>query len=127
MPFWGLIFTSAGFFLPAWLARRKNARVDMCASTVLATSSLIFHSTLHPTVQVVDMTISHVIGGINFIRSLVNARTKRRCKDIVGIVATPACAYIFYALSKGKDSVAGHIGHMALHATAIGYWLFYLV
>lgn len=127
MPFWGLIITSAGFLLPAWVARRKKARFDMCASTTLAATSLLFHSTLHPTIQMVDMTVSHIIGGVNLVRSVINTRKMRRCKDVVGIIATPVCAGLFYGISKGRKGAVAHVGHMALHATAISYWLFYLV
>lgn len=128
MPFWGLILTSTGFALPAWIAWRKQKKLDAVASTALAISSILFHSTLHPTIKIVDTVIAHGVGAISLGRCLVNAvRSPRRAKDIAGVLTTPLCAIIFYHFSKGRESIAGHVGHMGLHVAAIGYWVFYLV
>lgn len=127
MPFWGLLVTSAGFFIPSIIARRKRKKVDAIASALLGTSSILFHATLHPAIKIADMTIAHSVGGISLIRSVHNFLRLRRIKDAVGIVATPACAMIFYGVSKGRNSAIALAGHVGMHVTAISFWVFYLI
>ncbi len=127
MVFWGLICTSAGFLIPAFLAFRKRKVVDTVASTALAITSLLFHTTLHPTVKVVDMTLAHSIGIYSMARSTKNWWKTKGIKEAWGVIATPACAMMFYGISKGRDGLLAHCGHMGLHLTAITYWIFYIV
>lgn len=119
MVFWGLVCTSVGFLIPAVMAFRKRKRIDAIASSTLATTSILFHTTLHPAIKVVDMVVAHTIGAYSFFRSAKN-------KDVCGVVATPACAALFYGISKGRDGIRAHCGHMAMHVTAITYWIVHL-
>lgn len=127
MPFWGLLITSTGFFIPTFLARKSRQKLDAIASATLGVSSVLFHSTLHPTIKVIDMTIAHSVGVISLIRSTRNFIKRRRTKDALGIVATPTCAMIFYGVSKGRSTALAWAGHMSMHITAITYWVFYLI
>jgi hypothetical protein len=119
MVFWGLVCTSVGFLLPAYLAFRKRRRLDAIASTALATTSVLFHTTFHPTIKVIDMTIAHSAGAYSMVRAI-------KSKDIWGMIATPICAFIFYGVSKGRDGPSARYGHMGMHMTAIAYWIAHL-
>jgi len=116
MPFWGLVVTSAGFFIPCVQAiRRRAARYHAALSGVLAVTSLFYHGTLHPIAHRVDSVYAHGVG-VFHAASLI----ARPCAQRAASLAVPV--YIYFAKSLRTTGVVSSVWHMAFHVTSIFSW-----
>jgi hypothetical protein len=116
MPFWGLVVTSAGFFIPCVQAiRRRAARYHAILSGALAVTSLFYHGTLHPIAHRVDAVYAHSVG-VFHAASLI----ARPCAQRAASLAVPV--YIYFAKSLRTTGVVSSMWHMAFHVTSIFSW-----
>jgi len=116
MPFWGLVATSAGFFIPCVQAiRRRAARYHAALSGALAVTSLFYHGTLHPIAHRVDAIYAHGLGVFHCASVLA-----RPCAQRAASLAVPV--YIYFAKSLRTTGVASSLWHMAFHVTSIFSW-----
>ena len=116
MPFWGLVATSAGFFIPCVQAiRRRAARYHAALSGALAVTSLFYHGTLHPIAHRVDAVYAHGLGVFHCASVLA-----RPCAQRAASLAVPV--YIYFAKSLRTTGVASSLWHMAFHVTSIFSW-----
>ena len=116
MPFWGLVVTSAGFFIPCVQAiRRRAARYHAILSGALAVTSLFYHGTLHPIAHRVDAVYAHSVG-VFHTASLI----ARPCAQRAASLAIPV--YIYFAKSLRTTGVVSSMWHMAFHVTSIFSW-----
>lgn len=116
MPFWGLVVTSAGFFIPCVQAlRRRAARAHAVLSGALAVTSLCYHGTLHPIAHRVDAIYAHGLGVYHGLSVLA-----RPCAERVASLAVPV--YLYFAKSLRTTGRASCLWHMAFHVTSIFSW-----
>jgi len=116
MPFWGLVATSAGFFIPCVQAiRRRAARYHAALSGALAVTSLFYHGTLHPIAHRVDAIYAHGLGAFHCASVLA-----RPCAQRAASLAVPV--YIYFAKSLRTTGVVSSMWHMAFHVTSIFSW-----
>jgi len=116
MPFWGLVATSAGFFIPCVQAiRRRAARYHAALSGALAVTSLFYHGTLHPIAHRVDAIYAHGLGVFHGISVLAQPCVRRAAS-----LAVPV--YIYFAKSLRTTGAESSMWHMAFHVTSIFSW-----
>lgn len=115
MPFWGLVVTSAGFFIPCIAAFRRRAFRHSALSGVLAVTSLFYHGTLHPLAHRVDRFYAHSVGILHTL-DIVSAP---RLQKII-MLGTPV--YLYFTKSLKTEGTESCFWHMAVHVTSVIAW-----
>jgi hypothetical protein len=109
----GLIFTSASFLVPAWMAWCKHRWWDAAAAGALTTTSLAYHGTLHPLAHTIDKSLAH---GLGFTYALVGLHHHRRLRWVM----VPFCAgigiYVF--VTNGSNAPYWHMSFHILEQIA---------
>lgn len=120
MPFWGLVCTSLGFLIPAWLAHRRRKKALSNTFKVLATTSALYHGTQHPVCHVIDACYVHGMAVIISIKSLWSCvRNPSLLKGaLMTTISIPL--YIYYGKSLQTKTPESALWHMLFHVTSQG-------
>lgn len=115
MPFWGLVFTSCGFMIPAILANRRKKTVFAKACKVVSISSILYHSTLNTVIKKVDMCLAHSLACFGILKSWISTvRHPSRTKCIMTI--TPCIPIYLYTQKSAKTvGMESKMWHLAFH------------
>lgn len=127
MPFLGLVCTSLGFFIPAWIAKRKRKMIDARLISALGTTSLLYHGTLHSKALLIDMFVAHSLA-VHYLWFGIKRVIKYKQKhDIAGITFGMLSTHLYYHKSlPTKDHRKSRKWHMIVHITAQIAFLTYL-
>lgn len=119
VPSIGLICTSIGFFIPAWIAKKRQRKSDALAISTLAGSSLLYHGTLHPCALAFDKLVAHSVA-IHYLLSGMRRVVKRRAKrDVIGLLFAGISTGLYYRKSlPTKDERVSRKWHMGVHVSA---------
>ena len=109
----GLIFTSASFIIPAWIAWRKRRWWDAAAAAALTATSVSYHGTLHPVAHAIDKSLAH---GLGFAYALVGLHHRRRFRWVM--VPFAAGIGIFVFVTNGSHAPYWHMGFHVLEQIA---------
>lgn len=115
----GLIFTSIGFFIPAWIAKRRKQKTDAILISSLATSSILYHGTLHPRAHLFDLIVAHSVA-LNYFMIGIKKIIKHRNKlDILGLLFGGLSTHLYYRKSlRIQEACISRKWHMKVHMTA---------
>lgn len=118
MPYWGLVFTSIGFFIPALVARAKGMKKDTKLIGALATTSVLYHGTIHPIAQLIDITVAHFVS-IQYAFNGIKRVLQGKHNNITGIILGGLSALMYYKKSlRIDDEMESRRWHMNVHLTA---------
>lgn len=129
MAYIGLVLTSLGFLIPGWVAwcsrRRGNRKnLDICTSLAIATSSVLYHGTLHPVAQRIDMCLAHMLGCLSIGRSVFHLVAWRRGIIELGIVGgTFGSIGIYLFKSRLNPHPNARYWHMVFHLVGQTTWV----
>lgn len=115
MPFWGLVVTSAGFFIPCLVALRRRNKRHSVMSGALAVTSLFYHGTLHPIAHRIDLLYAHSVGLIHLAEALAAPCLQR-------LVMVGAPMYLYFAKSLKTEGHESCLWHMAVHVSSVIAW-----
>lgn len=115
MPFWGLVITSAGFFIPCLVAFRRRNKRHSLMSGALAVTSLFYHGTLHPIAHRIDLLYAHSVGLIHLAEALAAPSVARLL-----MVGTPM--YLYFAKSLKTTGHESCLWHMSVHVSSVIAW-----
>lgn len=119
MPFWGLVVTSALFFIPTRIAFMKGRRKEGFASSAIMITSLLYHSTTHCAAEFLDKVVVHTISYHYGIRTLTTwMRTPTlpltRALGLQGLTAV-----IYYRKSRTTRGKESSWWHMVVHGCGL--------
>ena len=115
----GLIITSICFFIPAWIAKRRRQKTDAILISTLATSSILYHGTMHPKAHLFDLVVAHSIASNYLITGLKNIIKYRKRIDLIGILFGGLSTHMYYRKSlPTKDHNISRKWHMRVHVSA---------
>lgn len=118
-PSLGLILTSFGFFIPAWIARRRKQKTDAVLISSLATSSILYHGTLHPRAHLFDLIVAHSVALNYFMIGIKNIIKYRNKLDVFGLLCGGLSTHLYYMKSvPTRDENISRKWHMKVHMTA---------
>lgn len=138
MAYLGLVLSSLGFLVPGWVAWRRLRRarqdaedkknkkglLDVCTSVVISTSSLLYHGTLHPLAQRVDVYLAHGLGCLSVGRSVKNLVAWRRGWVEAGITGgTLGSIGIYLFKSRVNPHPNSKYWHVLFHLTGQATWV----
>jgi len=127
MPFWGLVFTSIGFAVPAVIAYKKRRWVQSASCTIITLTSVAYHGTVHPVAKYIDMTFAHIIGTEWIVRSTLRMIFIRRPTDVILCTMTVGSVLIYFTKSCNNFTNSSKFWHMAFHGLCQGTCYFYLL
>ena len=119
MPCWTLVFTSIGFFIPAFFAAKLKKHFEKNIIRALATTSVLYHGTVHPLAQFLDTCVAHFVAVRFVFIGIHDVLIYRRIHDVVTIALSSASIYMYYMKSlriHHKD--VSQQWHMKVHITA---------
>lgn len=132
----GLVLTSLGFFVPGWVAWRRHRRrrrdprptLDLATSLVLGTTSVLYHGTLNPIAQTIDILVAHSIAFFSMGRTLYFVVRWRRGWVELGIAGGTFGSILIYLLkSRTNPYEDSKLFHMLFHLTSQATWVGHLL
>jgi hypothetical protein len=120
MPYWGLILTSVGFALPAWVARRKRKRRFAKACNTLALTSVLYHGTTHPICCLMDRIYAHGFCTLALIHCVYMSLREKHWKKLGAVTSSAIPLYLYFAKSQKTDGLQSKLWHMTFHITGQG-------
>jgi uncharacterized Tic20 family protein len=123
MVYIGLVLTSFGFFLPAFIAWKKKKWLDAQVSAVLAMTSVFYHGSLHPLAHQIDLGVAHSVGALSVVRGLHYAYTSRKRIDFVLLFGTFASIGVYWKKSRIVIDDSSKIWHMVFHIMCESTWI----
>lgn len=119
MPYIGLIITSIGFFLPAWIAKQRSQKRNTIIISSLATSSIFYHGTLHPYAHAIDVIVAHSVA-INYLfLGVKNIARYKRGHDMIGLLLGMLSTHMYYNKSlPTRNEKISRKWHMKVHIAA---------
>lgn len=119
MPSFGLMCTSIAFFIPAWIAKRREQKGNASLISTLATSSILYHGTLHPYMHMFDIVVAHSIAVHYLLYGIRNVLKYRKKFDIIGMLFGTMSTHMYYRKSLPiKDDNISRKWHMRVHISA---------
>lgn len=115
MPCIPLVITSACFLIPSVIGILKKRKKDVIATSLLACTSIWFHSSGTLAAYIVDKTYAHIIGITYCAKSILYCARYRRVCD-VAILALACGTVVCYVLEGDTLNVALH---SMVHMTSI--------
>ena len=115
-----LVITSSLFFIPALIARRKRRRGLSNEIAALATTSILYHASSHPTIHLVDKCWAHLFGVrygiISFLQLSTGVNERIGLGHKLFLLATTIGSYwIYMARSVRAPPPQAKYWHMGLH------------
>ena len=132
-PFIGLVITSCGFFVPAFLAWRRRNQVDgykriLTTCTTVGLTSIAYHGTLTSLAHAVDYAVAHVVGVTWSIESVRLWMCQRRPVDGAVCLTTAASVATYWFKSRVNDDLASsRYWHMLFHVMSQSAWCIHSV
>ena len=127
MVFVGLVITSFGFFIPAYIAFIRRRKKDAFRAGLLAVSSIAYHGTVHPLAHAIDACIAHGCGVIYFKETLDRIVIHKYFGDIVGLAGLTSAGFIYLFKSKFNPHPSNSYWHLGLHILAQATWCFHIL
>ena len=123
-----LVCTSAGFLLPALVASKLKKHAERLLISALASTSILYHGTVHPLARMVDTCVAHITA-IHFVsKNLLLLITKRRPSELVSFMWCCLSAWMYYkrslVIADHKVSRRWHMGVHLSAQTALMYMLY---
>lgn len=123
-----LVCTSVGFFLPALIASKLKKHTEKLLISALASTSILYHGTVHPLARLVDTCVAHLTAFHFVSKNLMLLITKRRASELVPFMWCCISAWMYYkrslVITDHKVSSRWHIGvHLSAQA-ALMYMLY---
>lgn len=119
MPYVGLIVTSAGFLIPMMVAHRLHKYEERDLLGSLATSSLLYHGTVHPMAKFLDIGVAHLVSVQFLCRGMKRMMRNMMWNDITGMALSGLSMWMYYARSTQiLNEAISRRWHMGVHITA---------
>ena len=119
MPCWMLIITSIGFFIPSIFAARLKKLKDKKMIQALATTSILYHGTVHPLAQFVDTCVAHFVAFRYMIHGAVHLIHHRTIQNTIAMTIGSISAFMYYFKSQQIEDVnESRKWHAYVHVSA---------
>ena len=119
MPCWPLVITSIGFFIPAFFAARMKKHREKIIISALASTSVLYHGTVHPFAQFIDTCVAHFTAIRFLMEGVGNFLKYKRACDVIGITISGISIIMYYTKSLRTDHEdISRKWHMGVHITA---------
>jgi hypothetical protein len=123
-----LVCTSAGFFLPAFVASKLKKHTEKLLISALASTSILYHGTVHPLARVIDTCVAHLTA-IHFVTKNIRLLfMKKKASNLVSLMWCCISAWMYYkrslVIADHKISSRWHMGVHLSAQTALMYMLY---
>jgi hypothetical protein len=119
MPCWPLVITSIGFFIPALVAAKMKKHKEKNIIMSLASTSVLYHGTVHPLAQFIDTCVAHFTAIRFLTEGLRDFLNYKRMYDVIGITMSGISIFMYYTKSLRIDHEdTSRKWHMGVHITA---------
>jgi hypothetical protein len=118
MPFWGLVLSSAAFWVPSVVGKRRRKRGFAAACRALTCTSLMFHSQIClPLSFYIDRAYVHAFAAWYGCKSAARALTTRSRAHLAWCASVAAPLGIYQFKVRRTDGLASQLWHVAFHLT----------
>lgn len=123
--FLGLVITSLGFLLPAWIARKQQKELVAQSYKCITFTSVVYHTTQHTLAMIIDKTVVHCVSTFHLLRASAIAMRDKSLQKL-GLVATSSVPiYLYFGKSLRTQGIESKIWHMLFHITGQGVLVLY--